>query len=255
MKTKYTLLITLFHLIPFLTFSQEQLPHRQAIGISVITNYTKPLSITRNLTSPLANITSKPILGYEGRLEYRFMITERLCLEAGALFGLYPYRFDLYVAEEFAGLPWGDHDEPYKEYEDNIYAGVAIGLSYAFPISKRSEVTLGAGFDYIFHFGYWSGQYGIGYFVEPDTHISIYSMAISSAPDGGVLMFPPELKIRYNFRAGKRILLSAFLNWVPSNRTIMSGTYSILGTDQSLTGSLEKQSGHAGAGISGYFMF
>ncbi len=255
MKTKYTFLISLLCLIPLVSFSQEQLPHRQAIGISLITNYTKPLSIHRNFSSSMADITSKPILGYEGRLEYRFMITDRLCIEAGALFGLYPYQFDLYVSEEFADLPWGDHYEPYKEYEDNIYAGVAIGLSYAFPLSERSEVTIGAGFDYVFHFGWWSGTYGIGYFVEPDTHISIFSMSISSAPNGGVLMLPPELKVRYNFKAGKRFLLSAFVNWVPSNQSIMNGTYSIFGTDISLTGFLEKKSGHTGAGITGFFMF
>lgn len=248
----FTLLIVLS--IKFPGGAQEQMGPRQAVGLSIITNHTKPLIIQKNFNSPLADLTSKSIAGFEGRLDYWFRITPRFYLEAGLILGVNPYRFDLFVSEDFAGLPWGDHNDFYKEYADSPYVGASLGLNYAFPLGQKSEVVAGVGFNYIYYIGVGSSSYGIGYQVDPNTHISIFSMSTTSNPET-VLFFPVELKVRYNYHFGNHFLLSGFLNWIPSNRTILTGTYTILGANNSFTGTIEKRSGRAGFGIGGYYLF
>jgi len=241
-------------LMPCLISAQQDTDRRQAIGLTLLVNHVKPLIIQKNFASTEANITSNSIPGFEGRLDYRFRIKNGLYFEGGLLFGLNPYRFDLFVSEDFADLPWGDHNDYYQVYEDNLYLGAALSLSYSFPVGNKSDIAAGIGVNYIYYIGFGSSSYGVSYSIDPNTQISVFSMTTSSNPEQ-VLIFPVEFRIRYNYLIGKRMLFSATLTWVPSDKSILTGNYTILGTDRSLPGTIDKRSGRAGLGIGGYYLF
>lgn len=237
-------------------FSQNSnLPEqRQSFGLSLFVNNTPALKFDKFYEAGDTDVSSRNIAGFEGRISYRLQLTGRFFLESNLLFGLYPYQFDLKVEEEFAGLPWGDHDEPYFGYEENLYIGATLGISYKIPVNKKSDIAIAAGLNYIYFLPLGSTSFRIGMQVDNTTHISIYSMSLRSNPDN-LLLFPPEFSLRYNYQIGKRILLSAILTYSPSRANIMDATYSITGTDKTLNGTGVKPYGHGGLGIGGYYLF
>jgi hypothetical protein len=250
MNTNFFLSIILITTLPALTIAQQtQSDFRQSIGLSVFTTYTKPLRILRSYIAEETDISPKTIPGFEGRLNYRFNFTDRISLEAGLLLGLQPYKYNLFVSDEFANIPWGDHDEFYTAYADIVYIGSFLGVEYAFPLGERSALAIGAGMNYTYFIGLGSSSFGVSV-----QDVYIFSMTTTPNPDQ-VLLLSPELRIRYNYRIGKRFLLSAFVNWIPSDKRIMGSRFSIFGTNTTLTGTVEKNSGHGGLGIGGYYLF
>lgn len=98
-------------------------------------------------------LTSSPALGPEFRLAYGFGAANRISFEAGFLFGLQPYSFNIAeIAPNHGQLPF---NQAFKEYDLNYYGAFVHG-QYKFPLTKNGKFQLGLRIGAAFTYCLWA---------------------------------------------------------------------------------------------------
>jgi hypothetical protein len=234
MKTSLTLL---FSLVCAFSYSQSSFPYyaEKGLGFQLLLNMTPAQTFSRNYPQGLgADQTSRPRLGYEGRLVFTRFFNEKLSADFGVLTGAYPIDLGYFASKEFTG---GTYDTDYRDFlvsDYGLYTGLHSGLQYQFGWGTRSHLAAGAGLSWV-----WFTP-----LTDVTTSSKYYTAAINTHAAKPFLA--PEASLRFSQLVGRQWLLHLGVQGTYTKARPIRAEYTITGQNETLTGVFEKQYAHLG---------
>ncbi|MCB0570931.1 MAG: hypothetical protein KDC66_14245 [Phaeodactylibacter sp.] len=236
----------------FLFFLPIALNAQRSVEIGLATFYTKGMNLTRHYQeNPENDIASTGSWGFNGALAYVKSRTPKLSWVAGLDFGLYAFRLDLFVSDEFNYLGWGGYSDFYKEYRIS-YFGLSGGIRYT--LGEDDNNRLYAQADVLVNYHLRSHGSLSAYAIPDNGRVKQLFDAEMINNDDNKIIVAPRLGLHYqrrfkNGRSGLNLGFSA----VYSGQEPFHGSYQILGDAEVLEGSLAKPFNYLGFDIGGVF--
>lgn len=234
MKTSLTFAACLFFAA---TNGQSGFPYyaEKSMGLQLLANYTPAQTFTRHYPQGIgADQTSRPHIGYEGRLVFTRYFNEKISLDLGWLVGAYPIDLGFFASKEFTGSNYDTDNRSFPAEDYGLYTGFHGGLQYHFGFGTRSHLAAGAGLSWVWF--------------TPVTDVTTgYHNYTASINTHAAKPFPaPEVSLRFNQLLGRQWLLHIGVQGAWSRAKPISAEYTITGQNEALTGVFEKQYAHLG---------
>lgn len=217
------------------------------LTFDVLGNYYSRLDIRPEYWSVPGTtiLTSSPALGPEFRLAYGFGAANRISFEAGFLFGLQPYAFNIAETIPSTGPTSGNPPffQAFKEYDLNYYGAFVHG-QYKFPLTKNGKFQLGLklGAAFTYHL-----PWGISYSAGPNQTMFHTEMDVNQ---GNKIFVNPQGGVHLHYAISERFTLRGGGNFLYSQDYILEtvGGYQITTETEILTGSYKMKFRYLGFG-------
>lgn len=225
----FSLLVTAYGQSVFPYYSEKDL------GLQLLTNITPAQTFTRNYPQGMgADQTSRPRIGYEGRLVYTRFFNEKISADFGILMGAYPIDLGYFASKEFTGGSYDTDNRDFPVTDYGLYTGFHGGLQYHFGWGTRRHLTAGAGLSWVYFTP----------ITDVNTGSAYYSASINTHAAKPFLA--PEASLRLYQLLGRQWLVHLGVQGTWPGAKPIRAEYAIFGQNETLTGVFEKQYAHLG---------
>ena len=190
-----------------------------------------------------ASFQSRPVISYQGKIEYAYMIGPRFDVCAGITVGVYPFDFNISMDSSFSNTG-RTFETMFVTKGDAIFTGLGLKLGYIHPLQENQFLSVYVGVNYFFFITQW---YGFDTSVHTGTEIVTMFEAKAFVNPSEKAFLAPELSLKYHYRLGKHFTPHLSIFGVYSNNTpIVGHSYSIFGKNETLEGTFSRRFIHAG---------
>jgi hypothetical protein len=247
--------IVFFCVIPFCSFSQSFFEGEKSISLYTKYFLTPNQEIQKDFSNELVDFYSKPLIGFEGELRLQKYYKDKLEIGIGIKIGTYPYDNRLFIDKKFPRKNETDWDLNHLSigYEP-IYSGLSIAAKYFFFKKNKTAFSAEIGF---------SGIYFLNHPISERVHvidnnlvsIKVFETAIIVNQNNDIFL-SGNVTLGVHRKLRKRIVGNISINGMYSNNYPIKGiSFSVIGTNQILSGSYKKQFIFFGIEIGGtYFI-
>jgi len=221
-----------------------------SIGFSFIGNIPKRIEINPYyISNPVSTgVFAANSLGFEMRLNFSYPIPAypSFKLRFGVLYGVTSYHYNIMLTELFR--PSGSVHRMSYMYTLG-YPGLTLGGSCILISSENSNLSLNANISAVYFLSNFY-EFGIPPF-PTDPNRNIFFSSEFYINESNKILFVPDLELSFSKKLGKRFNLEVNMRGAWSKGYIMRSfpDYKIIGAQDTLTGTYQKQFKYIGLGF------